>query len=65
MTSVNNIELVLDTNKAITLINFYKIFKDLIIDLNNCFKVLKLNLINIIHYITHIFVMYFTNNKNG
>jgi len=38
MTSVNNVELVLDTNKAITLINFYKIFKDLIIDLNNCFK---------------------------
>ena len=38
MTSVNNIELVLDTNKAITLINFYKIFKDLIIDLNSCFK---------------------------
>ena len=38
MTSVNNSELVLDTNKAIILINFYKIFKDLIIDLNNCFK---------------------------
>ena len=38
MTSVNNIELVLDTNKAITLINFYKIFRDLLIDLNNSFK---------------------------
>lgn len=38
MTSVNNSELLLDTNKAITLINFYKIFRDLIMDLNNSFK---------------------------
>ena len=41
MTSLNNNnnnELLLDNNKAITLINFYKIFKDLIIDLNNSFK---------------------------
>ena len=38
MTSINNSELILDNNKAITLINFYKIFKDLIIDLNNSFK---------------------------
>jgi len=38
MTSINNSELILDTNKAITLINFYKIFKDLIIDLNTSFK---------------------------
>jgi hypothetical protein len=38
MTSVNNSELLIDTNKAITLINFYKIFKDLIMDLNNSFK---------------------------
>lgn len=37
MTSFNK-ESLLETNKAITLINFYKIFKDLIIDLNNCFK---------------------------
>ena len=37
MTSVNNSELVLDTNKAITLFYFYKIFKDLIIDLNTSF----------------------------
>ena len=36
MTS-NNSEFVLDANKAITLINFYKIFKDLLLDLNNCF----------------------------
>ena len=34
----NNNELLLDNNKAITLINFYKIFKDLIIDLNTSFK---------------------------
>jgi len=38
MTTINNSEFVLDTNKAITLINFYKIFKDLLVDLNNCFK---------------------------
>ena len=38
MTSINNSKLILDTNKAITLINFYKIFKDLIIDLNTSFK---------------------------
>ena len=38
MTSLNNNELLLDNNKAITLINFYKIFKDLIIDLNTSFK---------------------------
>ena len=38
MTSVYNSELVLDTNKAITLINFYKIFKDLLIDLNTSFN---------------------------
>ena len=39
MTSLNNNELLLlDNNKAITLINFYKIFKDLIMDLQNSFK---------------------------
>ena len=39
MTSLNNNnELLLDNNKAITLINFYKIFKDLILDLNTSFK---------------------------
>ena len=38
MTDINNSKLILDTNKAITLINFYKIFKDLIIDLNTSFK---------------------------
>jgi hypothetical protein len=37
MTTINNTGLVLDSNKAIVLINFYKIFKDLIIDLNNSF----------------------------
>ena len=37
MTTINNSGLVLDSNKAIILINFYKIFKDLIIDLNNSF----------------------------
>lgn len=31
-------EFTLTNNTAITLINFYKIFKDLIIDLNNCFS---------------------------
>jgi hypothetical protein len=36
--SVNKTELILNTNKAITLINFYKIFKDLIVDLDNSFK---------------------------
>jgi hypothetical protein len=38
MSTINNNELLLDSNKVITLINFYKIFKDLIIDLNNSFK---------------------------
>jgi hypothetical protein len=38
MSAINTNELLLDTTKAITLINFYKIFKDLIIDLNNSFK---------------------------
>ena len=38
MTSVNNSKLLLDNNKATTLINFYKIFKDLIIDLDISFK---------------------------
>ena len=38
MTSVNNSKLLIDNNKATTLINFYKIFKDLIIDLDNSFK---------------------------
>ena len=38
MTSINNSKLLLDNNKATTLINFYKIFKDLIIDLDNSFK---------------------------
>ena len=38
MTSVNNSRLLIDNNKATTLINFYKIFKDLIIDLDNSFK---------------------------
>ena len=38
MTSVNNSKLLLDNNKATTLINFYKIFKDLIIDLDTSFK---------------------------
>jgi hypothetical protein len=38
MSTINTNELLLDTTKAITLINFYKIFKDLIIDLNNSFK---------------------------
>ena len=33
-----NKEFILDNNNAITLINFYKIFKDLIIDLNNSFR---------------------------
>ena len=33
-----NKEFILDNNNAITLINFYKIFKDLIIDLNNSFS---------------------------
>ena len=37
MSAINNRELVLDSNKAIILINFYKIFKDLIIDLNTSF----------------------------
>ena len=36
--SNDNNEFTLDNNKAIVLINFYKIFKDLIIDLNNCFS---------------------------
>ena len=36
--SDNNTELLSNTNKVITLINFYKIFKDLILDLNNSFK---------------------------
>ena len=38
MSTININELLLDSNKVITLINFYKIFKDLIIDLNNSFK---------------------------
>jgi hypothetical protein len=38
MSAINTNELLLDSTKAITLINFYKIFKDLIIDLNNSFK---------------------------
>jgi len=38
MSTINTNELLLDSTKAITLINFYKIFKDLIIDLNNSFK---------------------------
>ena len=38
MTSVNNSKLLIDNNKATTLINFYKIFKDLIIDLDTSFK---------------------------
>jgi hypothetical protein len=38
MSTINNNEFLLDSNKVITLINFYKIFKDLIIDLNNSFK---------------------------
>ena len=38
MSTINTNELLLNTTKAITLINFYKIFKDLIIDLNNSFK---------------------------
>lgn len=38
MTSVNNSRLLIDNNKATTLINFYKIFKDLIVDLDNSFK---------------------------
>ena len=37
MSTINNSGLVLDSNKAIILIDFYKIFKDLIIDLNNSF----------------------------
>ena len=38
MTSVNNSKLLIDNNKATILINFYKIFKDLIIDLDTSFK---------------------------
>ena len=38
MTSVNNSKLLIDNNKATTLINFYKIFKDLLIDLDTSFK---------------------------
>ncbi len=38
MSTINTNELLLDSTKAIILINFYKIFKDLIIDLNNSFK---------------------------
>jgi hypothetical protein len=38
MSTINTNEIVLTSTKAITLINFYKIFKDLIIDLNNSFK---------------------------
>ena len=36
--SNDNNEFTLTNNRAIVLINFYKIFKDLIIDLNNCFS---------------------------
>jgi hypothetical protein len=38
MSTINTNEILLNSTKAITLINFYKIFKDLIIDLNNSFK---------------------------
>jgi hypothetical protein len=38
MSTINTNETLLTNTKAITLINFYKIFKDLIIDLNNSFK---------------------------
>ena len=38
MSTINTNELLLDSTKAIILINFYKIFKDLIVDLNNSFK---------------------------
>jgi hypothetical protein len=38
MSTINTNEILLTSTKAITLINFYKIFKDLIIDLNNSFK---------------------------
>ncbi len=38
MSTINTNEILCNSTKAITLINFYKIFKDLIIDLNNSFK---------------------------
>jgi hypothetical protein len=38
MSTINTNEILFNSTKAITLINFYKIFKDLIIDLNNSFK---------------------------
>jgi len=38
MSTINTNEILYNSTKAITLINFYKIFKDLIIDLNNSFK---------------------------
>ena len=44
--SVNKTELILNTNKAITLINFYKIFKDLIVDLDNSFKDKIIDILN-------------------